>query len=319
MAYAKPYLSVSDQLALIKGRGMIISDDALAQAYLTRIGYYRLSGYWYPYRKTHMAKGGDIIALDVFRVGTKFSEIVDLYVFDKKLRLLMMDVIERIEIALRVQVTLQLGKRGSHAHRDPAALHPNFSTRPDPITREIGHPKWLERHDDAFASSKEEFAKHFKAKYAGEDPPIWIAAELWDFGAMSRLYSGMRKDDQLAVAQTFGINSFGVMMSWLRHINVARNICAHHSRFWNKPNPATPAWPTPADCPDLGHVASDIRAKTRVYGLACVCAYLLRTINPGSRWTDRFKQTIKQFPQSVQVDLRSAGFPNDWEKANLWQ
>lgn len=317
MAYTKPYLSIAEQLALIKGRGMQISDEALAQSYLNRIGYYRLSGYWYPYRRSETIDGKTKV-LDSFRAGTKFSEIVDLYVFDKKLRLLMMDVIERIEIALRVQITLQLGKLGPEAHRDPRSLHPNFSVRPDVRTGEIKHETWLRRHDDAFERSKEEFAKHFKAKYAGEYPPIWIAAELWDFGAMSMLYSGMRKSDQEAIAKLFGVQSFDVMTSWLRLINVARNICAHHSRFWNKPNAAPPVWPRPADCPDLGHIATDMRAKTRVYGLACVCAYLLRSINPNSRWADRFKSNIREFPKSDHVNVHSAGFPENWEKANLW-
>jgi abortive infection bacteriophage resistance protein len=129
MAYSKPYLPIPDQLALIKGRGMIISDDALAEAYLNKIGYYRLSGYWYPYRKS-TSDGSATIVSDQFRNGTKFSEIVDLYVFDKKLRLLMMDVIERIEIALRVQITLQLGKYGSHAHRGLASFEFCLKARP---------------------------------------------------------------------------------------------------------------------------------------------------------------------------------------------
>src|SRR4051812_27379542 len=167
MAYTKPYLPIADQLALIKGRGMVVSDDALAQAYLKKIGYYRLSGYWYPYRKSKQV-GPQRVVEDQFRDQTKFSEIVDLYVFDKKLRLLMLDVIERIEIALRVQIALQLGKHGPLAHSDTAALHPNFSIRPSPKTGKIEHEKWLQRHDDAFQRSREEFAKHFKTKYAGE-------------------------------------------------------------------------------------------------------------------------------------------------------
>jgi abortive infection bacteriophage resistance protein len=239
-------------------------------------------------------------------------------VFDKKLRLLIMDIIERSEIALRVQITLQLGKAGSHAHRDPNALHPNCAVRMNPTTAETGHQKWLRLHDEAFARSREEFAKHFKTKYGGENPPIWIAAELWDFGAMSFLYSGMKKVDQAEVAKTFGVTSFDVMASWLHCINVARNICAHHSRFWNKPNAARPAWPTAADCPDLGHIESDTKAKARVYGLACICAYLLRTINPNSSWSNRFKAVIAEFPASSIANLKSAGFPNDWHKANLW-
>lgn len=309
VAYSKPYLPIPDQLQLIKSRGMIVSDDALAQSYLNKIGYYRLSGYWYPYRQSPTA--------DAFRPGTKFSEVIELYVFDKRLRLLMMDVIERIEIALRVQVTLQLGQYASDAHRDLNILHPKFSKRANP-QGEIPHRKWLRLHDEAFDRSKEEFAKHFKNKYPGENPPIWIAAELWDFGAMSMLYSGMRIEDQERVANYFGVPSFQIMSSWLHAINVARNVCAHHSRFWNKPSVVQPKWPTSAACPDLGHVVANTHSQTRIYGMACICAFLLRSINPNSKWRDRLKNLILEFPDSQIVSLKSAGFPDDWDKANLW-
>lgn len=314
VAYTKPYLTVQDQLALIKSRGMSISDNALAEVFLNRIGYYRLSGYWYPYRAS-TGVGANRVIGDEFRSGTKFSEVVELYVFDKKLRILMMDAIERIEIALRVQITLELGKLGSHAHRDANALHPNFQR---PVSGEGQHQKWLRRHDDAFDRSKEEFAKHFKSKYPGERPPIWIAAEVWDFGALSFLYSGMRKDGQSAVANFFGVPSFKIMETWLHALNVTRNICAHHSRLWNKPNAVQPKWPTPEECPDLGHIANDTHALTRVYGIACICAYFLKTINPNSSWLHRFKDHTAAFPKSDIVNIASAGFPVDWNRANLW-
>ena len=317
MAYSKPYLSVRDQLALIKGRGMVISDDALAESYLNKIGYYRLSGYWYPHRQSNHVAGVTSV-LDAFRNDTKFSEIVDLYVFDKKLRIIFLDVIERIEIALRVQITLQLGKSGGDAHRNSSALHPNFVYRTNPNTGVSQHKEWLARNDVAFDRSKEEFVKHFKKKYAGEHPPIWIASELWDFGTMSMLYAGMRKPDQTAVAAIFNVPSFKIMQTWLRSINVTRNICAHHSRLWNKPSVVQPKWPSPAEIPDLGHIAGDINAQTRVYGLACLCAHLLRSINPTSSWMARFKDTIASFPKSAILSLSSAGFPSDWEETNLW-
>jgi abortive infection bacteriophage resistance protein len=317
LPYTKPYLPIPDQLALIKSRGIVVSDDALAQSFLNRIGYYRLSGYWYPYRNS-TGTGATRVVSDQFRAGTKFSEVVDLYVFDKKLRLLMMDVIERIEICLRVQITLELGKLGPQAHRDPSALHPNFQRPSARGSVESHHQKWLRLHDEAFARSKEEFAKHFKLKYAGENPPIWIAAELWDFGAMSVLYSGMKKNGQLAIAQFFSVPSFQIMETWLRALNVTRNICAHHSRLWNKPNGVQPKWPTPTNCPDLGHIATDTHALTRVYAIACICAFLLKTINPNSSWLRRFKELAASFPKSTIVNISSAGFPADWDKANLW-
>lgn len=296
---------------------MSISDDALAQSFLNRIGYYRLSGYWYPYRES-AGSGGGLIVHDTFRPGTKFSEIVELYVFDKKLRLLMIDVIERIEIALRVQITLELGRLGSHSHRNPAALHTNFQRASTKASSETHHQKWLRLHDEAFARSKEEFAKHFKAKYGGELPPIWIAAELWDFGAMSVLFSGMKKDGQQNIAEFFAVPSFQIMETWLRTLNVARNICAHHSRLWNKPNAVQPKWPSVSDCPDLAHIATNTHALTRVYAIACICAHFLRTINPNSSWLQRFKSLAASFPASSIVDINAGGFPEDWDKANLW-
>jgi abortive infection bacteriophage resistance protein len=46
--YTKPFLSYVAQLSLLKSRGMMFADEAKALHLLEKIGYYRLSGYWYP-------------------------------------------------------------------------------------------------------------------------------------------------------------------------------------------------------------------------------------------------------------------------------
>lgn len=51
MAYTKPYLTIPQQLALLQSRGMQISDIEKATHALERIGYYRLSGFWHPFRR----------------------------------------------------------------------------------------------------------------------------------------------------------------------------------------------------------------------------------------------------------------------------
>ena len=317
MPYTKPYLPVPDQLALMKGRGMGVTDDTLAEAYLTKIGYYRLSGYSYPYRRSSVVNGHLVIS-DSFKSGASFAEIIELYVFDKKLRMLVLDVIERIEIALRVKITLVLGTYGADAHRSHKYLHPNFTQRINHRTGRTHHSEWLRRNDDAFANSKEEFAKHFKSRYPGEDPPLWIAAELWDFGMMSFLYGGMRKADQTAVATAVAVPTFNIMESWLRSLNVTRNICAHHSRLWNKPTAVQPKWPSAAQCPLLAHIANITHPQTRLYGTLCLCAFLLRSINPTSHWKVRLKALIATFPQSRIISLQSAGFPANWAREPLW-
>lgn len=319
MAYTKPYLTIPQQIALIQSRGMVVTDLPKAGSYLERSGYYRLSGYWYPYRssKTDPTTGA-VSVEDQFRPDTHFSEIIELYVFDKMLRLLLLDVIERIEIALRVHITLQLGQYDAWAHLDPSLLHGNFSRRVDPKTGTIKHREWMRRVEDSFDQSREDFAKHFRRKYAGSDPPIWIAAEAWDFGAMSVLFGGLNKKDQLAVARKFNVPAFKMMETWIRAINVTRNICAHHSRLWNRPLVIQPIWPSAAEIPMLSYLVGNAHAQTRVHGIAAICAYLLRSINPTSKWTERFETHMGTFPQSKIVSLTSAGFFKDWENEALW-
>lgn len=123
LSYTKPWKSCDDQLDLLIARGMRITDRERALDYLERIGYYRLSGYWFAFRERSAPqdlrdKAGERpkkvratrIALDTFRRGTTFQNAVDLYVFDKQLRLLVMDALERIEVALRVDVSHTLGQ-----------------------------------------------------------------------------------------------------------------------------------------------------------------------------------------------------------------
>lgn len=50
MAYNKPWMSIEEQLTRLQERGMQISDADKARECLERIGYYRLSGYWYDFR-----------------------------------------------------------------------------------------------------------------------------------------------------------------------------------------------------------------------------------------------------------------------------
>jgi len=126
--FSKPYLTVPAQIALLKARGLTITDDCRATAALERIGYYRLSGYWYPLRTSTITNpSGARIVQDDFRPGTEFGQIVDLYVFDKKLRLLTLDAIERVEVVLRTDIALLLGQYSPVAHRDPAYLHGRFT------------------------------------------------------------------------------------------------------------------------------------------------------------------------------------------------
>lgn len=90
----KHYMTEADLMALLKSRGLVISDEDKAVRYWESIGYYRLSAYMYPFLKapkeTHQYKDG-----------TTFQQVLNLYRFDKKLRMLLLNEIEKVEIAIR--------------------------------------------------------------------------------------------------------------------------------------------------------------------------------------------------------------------------
>ena len=77
--------------------------------WLSVVGYYRLSGYLYAYR---VLPEGSQVRLDTFRESTTFDQVIALYDFDRRLKLLMLDALERIEIAVRFRVGYTLPATG---------------------------------------------------------------------------------------------------------------------------------------------------------------------------------------------------------------
>ncbi len=331
--YTKPYRSVAGQLDLLASRGMEITDLPAAHACLERIGYYRLSGYWYPFRQsrvsTHPVTGvplripgtgkPQVIVEDHFRPGTAFEHVMELYVFDKRLRLLFLDALERVEVALRVDIALFLGAKSPWAHRDPEQVHGRFSKIIDPKTGLTDHQKWLARLDHTFERSKDEFVKHFKRRYGSEIPPIWIAIELWDFGMLSVFLGGMKNADQTELAAKHGLARPELLTTWVRSLNHIRNVCAHHSRLWNRSPADQISPPRLGESHLLDHLSTDSQALTRLYASAVALQYLLRTINPSSSWGARLKEHCATFPADVTVHLGNAGFPLGWENLELWR
>lgn len=100
MKYNKAPISLRDQVLSLKARGLIIKDEKRAESYLSNISYYRLRAYTYPFQDNNDPN-------HPFTVPVTIEEIIQLYVFDRKLRLLILDALEKIEIALRTQIIYQ--------------------------------------------------------------------------------------------------------------------------------------------------------------------------------------------------------------------
>lgn len=315
----KPWLSLREQVSLLKSRGMTIDDESLAIRYLSRIGYYRMSGYSYPFRQhnsEYQANKSCNQRLDTFESGTHFGLIVDLYVFDKKLRLLIMDALERIEISMRFEMAYLLGEKNALAYQRPNLFDKHFSNSNK--DQKSKYQIFTDNHNKCVERSKEEFIKHHKRK--NYDLPIWVACEVWDFGMLSHLFSGMKPMDQTVIASKFGLHQGKTLASWLQSLSILRNLCAHHSRVWNKGLAITPKLPDDNLLRWIDEFrGSDADAKRRagrVFLLLCICTHMLKNICPNSEWADRLMAHLKTFPQiqHTEINLCAMGSCGNWEQ-----
>ena len=325
MSYNKPWKDAADQLKILSSRGLIIEDEERALACLARIGYYRLSGYWFAFRERSepaclYPKQGkrpektQKIALDSFKSGASFQNAVDLYVFDKQLRLLAMDALERIEVAIRVDISHMLGEFDRFAYLRPDLFHPKFTEEFGTKTGTTLHHDWLGNHARLVNRSREEFVEHNKTKY-GLPLAIWVACEVWDFGTMSKLFDGMREQDQDKIALKYGIRNGRTFATWLRSLGYLRNVCAHHSRLWNRNMVSQPKLPSNEDVEWVSHFQNYTHGQSRCYMLLVMTRHLIDIINPNSSWKTRVQQHLASFPDLAHLglNLKGMGAVDGWD------
>lgn len=309
---------------------MAISDEPAAIAQLLAIGYYRLSGYCYTFRE-HAVPCATTCDCprrsDSFVLGTTLDQVVELYEFDRMLRLLVLDGIERVEVALRMRLGYIVGAGGAFAHLDPTALDPTFTRfdgdRPlasGPHWLGSEHAKWLSRVTSEAERSKEDFVTHFKAKY-GMPLPIWVVTELLTFGSLATLVGGLKPRHRSLIAETFGIfdpdcNGDGAALaSWMSNLTYIRNVCAHHGRLWNR-NVAVQLGRLEA-APELIH-ASGPRPKSRVYASLAVLAFLTARLDTASTWRSRVIGLVTGEFAHLGLPVGQMGFPNGWQSEGIW-
>jgi len=290
MHYTKPSLTFDQQLELLRGRGLEIDDPVRANHWLRKISYYRLSAYFLPFKNEQR-----------FRPGTRFDQIAGLYIFDRKLRLLVMDAIERIEIAIRTSITYEIAHAyGPFGHADAANFAPGFE-----------HARFMEELATEERRAQETFVAHFRNKYAEQAClPVWMATELLSFGAVSKLYKALHPEIRQRIAGDFRVDS-QFLVSWLHVLSYVRNVCAHHKRLWNRELAVKPRFPSrsrqwPHQVPDNG----------RLYAVLTVLRHMLGVVSPNCQWRDRLFLLLDQHPT---VSLDAMRFPASWRTLALWR
>ncbi|CAQ02035.1 Abi family protein [Clavibacter sepedonicus] len=326
MEYAKPWLSIEDQIEGLSRRGLEVGDRREAGAILRNVGYYRLTGYLYPFRQSERYVDDDgrkrTRILSSYEPGVRMDDAAQLIDFDRELRMLVLEGVERIEIALRMQLGYSLGQRSAFAHEDASAFLSAFT---DPQMGEDGEPApsrheaWLERVRQRQNNSDEAFVAHFRHKY-DDRMPIWALTEILELGHTSRLYGGLRNDIATEIAGAFGVPTKQLMQSWIATINYVRNVAAHHSRLYNRKLVSALKRPKGNTVPLLAHLTQEEAPKQfGTYSALAVMAYVLETVHPGRDWAVRVAALLRNFPTTARLNVGSMGVAAGWIEQDLWK
>lgn len=314
--YDKPWLSLDEQVQKLVGRGLDVGDISQAKEHLGRIGYYRLTGYLHPFRQKTVEIRDDgstkLTLLASYEPGTTLMQVVSLVDYDRRLRLLMLDAVERIEISLRMRIGYTLGKRSPFAHLDSSTFERNF-------VRRYKHGKWVGSAAQSHERSHELFVRHFDNNYEGQ-LPIWALTELLELGQLSVLYGGLQREIATELATGYGVPTKAQFRSWLASINDVRNFSAHHARLFNRKLIHAPKRPKAGTIAVLEHLLEPGSSKGGfgIYNVAAIMAYLLYNIEPKTMWPRQLVELVEQFPATAQIGIESMGFPQHWKDLELW-
>ncbi len=286
--FTKPALSLPDQISLLQSRGLEISDPSRATRYLQFIGYYRLMAYARPYQ---------VLADEehTFLEGTTFDDLLDLYVFDRKLRLHTMDAIERLEVALRTVINNHMSLKYSQFWIMEKSLFLG-SYKHDQLLRDL---------EKGTKNGSHPFCEAYYRKYDSPSlPPSWMVAEVLSLGQWSIIYANLAHTaDQKAVANTFKV-PYSTLKSWLRSLSTLRNICAHHGLVWNRKITFPPSLASHFQAPSPNHY----------YARAIVTWQLMGAITSHSSWLNTLKALLLTCPRPIS----EMGFPAGWQLLRGW-
>lgn len=298
MKYQKPSLTVHEQIAIMRSRGLIINDEIFAKQHLMFVGYFRLAGYALPFQLNHNEDGAHTFLPNIL-----FEDVIDLYTFDRDLRLIVIDALERLEIAVRATVGRVMTE----------SLGAHWFLSCEPFVTSFNHEDFLKYlkneicHDHSRKSVRQTFIQHYYVKYSDPElPPSWMIFEVLSLGSLAKIFKNITREYQKPIANVYGLDA-SIFASWLHALSYLRNLAAHHQRLWNRKYTIRPMV--------ARNLASDLSCQDRFYAQAVMIQVLLKIVAPTFDWKNNLMSLFNKFPS---VDIKRMGFQDKWSDRQIW-
>lgn len=281
--YNKPPLSIDNQVLLLKERGLIVGDESQLKYYLRNISYYHLSVYFKFYQSG-----------DTFIEGITFEDVLRVYTFDNKLRFLLLELLERVEKSFKSRTAYHLSNScgDSHCH-----------TKKELFKDDVRYNEIQEFFKKVFTDSTEISIDHYRTKYTEPPlPPIWTMVEILSFGQVLKYVRALIRQNQNLIARPLGADA-QYILNWMHCLSVLRNICAHHSRLWNREY-------TLSIKTNHYDYEKFFTNNKKLFNHLIALQIVLNEINPTSSWQEKLVNLIDEHA----IDVSYMGFPKDWKE-----
>ena len=140
---------------------------------------------------------------------------------------------------------------------------------------------------------------------------MWAAVEVLDWGSLTALYGFSPRNVQDAVADAFGLSA-PQLESWLKSLNIVRNVCAHHGRLFNRVFALAPRLPAFGRFPGLDAAGP----FNRTFGQLSLIQHMLHEQGIGRPTV--LPTLLRSFPVVRGVPISHTGAPHGWESISIW-
>ena len=214
MKASKEFKKLDEQIEILRNKGLTINDEAYAADVLFRENYFFLNGYRHIFMKSTTNK--------TYIPGTTFEELYSLFLFDRVFRNILFKNILNIENNIKSIMSYYLSLRYGYHEKDYLD-HKNFTNNPEKSRQVSDIIKKMKRQIKSNASTHSA-TMHYVNSYGYI--PLWVLVKVLSFGIIGEVYSILKKEDQINIADVYDLDS-ETLNNYLVLLSNYRNLCAH--------------------------------------------------------------------------------------------
>ena len=216
----KIFRTLDEQIEILKSKGLVIDDINFAKEVLLRENYFFLAGYRHLLLKSKNDKR--------FIENANFNEIYSLFNFDRQVRNIIFKNLLIIENNIKSIFSYQLSKKYGYKEKD--YLKPsNFTNNPERFRQVNDLIKKMKRQI-RINGNQHSATSHYQNNYGFV--PLWVVVKVLSFGVVCELYSIMKKEDQIEIADIYRIDPKTLSL-YLPILASFRNLCAHEDILYD--------------------------------------------------------------------------------------